>query len=139
MPRIFETDVIIWAFRGGKEWGELVRACLDLIPMPRSSKVLLATEDGSMGFRGNGIDAMASLDLRGGAVVACGPSGMLKGVLMESRQRGFMALLGIEKRMACGFGGCLGCSIDLKGNRRARVCKEGPFFSGEDIVDDEIL
>jgi len=139
LPAVYSTDSMIWAFRGGKEWMELVRSCLDIVYIPKGCEVLLASEDGSMGFRGNGIDAMNSLDLCGATVVACGPSGMLRGVLGASKQRGFKALLGIEQRMACGLGGCLGCSIDLKGNRRARVCKEGPFFPGEDIVDDEIL
>jgi dihydroorotate dehydrogenase electron transfer subunit len=39
----------------------------------------------------------------------------------------------LEARMGCGFGACMGCSIETtKGPKR--VCKEGPIFKKEEIL-----
>ena len=38
-----------------------------------------------------------------------------------------------EARMACGFGACVGCTIQTKNGPR-RVCKDGPVFQKEEIV-----
>ena len=40
----------------------------------------------------------------------------------------------LEKRMGCGVGACLSCSVDTKNGRR-RSCKEGPIFKGSDLID----
>ena len=53
-----------------------------------------------------------------------------------SRAGGFQAILGLERRMACGFGGCLGCRITRRDGTSARVCVDGPFFDGEELGDD---
>ena len=38
-----------------------------------------------------------------------------------------------RKRMGCGLGGCLSCTCEtVNGNKLA--CKDGPVFSGEDII-----
>ena len=39
----------------------------------------------------------------------------------------------LEERMGCGFGACMGCSVQTK-NGIKRVCKEGPVFSKEDLI-----
>ena len=38
-----------------------------------------------------------------------------------------------EARMACGFGACVGCTIQTA-NGPKRVCKDGPVFRKEEIV-----
>ena len=38
-----------------------------------------------------------------------------------------------EARMACGFGACMGCSMETKIGLK-RVCKDGPVFDGEAIL-----
>ena len=38
-----------------------------------------------------------------------------------------------EARMACGFGACVGCTIQTANGPR-RVCKDGPVFAKEEIV-----
>ncbi|UKI49977.1 MAG: hypothetical protein L6U99_00500 [Clostridium sp.] len=34
--------------------------------------------------------------------------------------------------MGCGFGACMGCSIETKDGVK-RVCKEGPVFSAKEV------
>ena len=41
--------------------------------------------------------------------------------------------LSLEARMGCGFGACMGCSIEtLKGPKR--ICKEGPVFESKELL-----
>ncbi|MBQ3690134.1 MAG: hypothetical protein II937_09815 [Bacteroidales bacterium] len=37
-----------------------------------------------------------------------------------------------EKRMACGLGACLSCSIDTADGRK-KVCKDGPIFDAKEV------
>ena len=39
----------------------------------------------------------------------------------------------MERRMACGLGACLSCSIDTVDGRK-KVCKDGPIFDANKII-----
>ena len=41
--------------------------------------------------------------------------------------------LSLEARMGCGFGACMGCSIETT-NGPKRVCKEGPVFDAREVI-----
>lgn len=89
--------------------------------------LVVATDDGSKGVRGNAVSAAA--DIPFDRFYACGPQVMLRAAA-EKLKRGQVSL---EARMGCGFGACMGCSIKTtKGY--ARVCKEGPVFEAEEVV-----
>lgn len=94
------------------------------------AEVLTATEDGSLGTKGFVTDVLNSLpDCR--YVLACGPTPMLKAVHALPRLTG--GQFSFEARMACGFGACMGCTLQTKKGLR-RVCKDGPVFRKEDIL-----
>ena len=40
--------------------------------------------------------------------------------------------ISLEARMGCGFGACMGCSIETT-NGPKRVCKEGPVFEASEV------
>ena len=43
------------------------------------------------------------------------------------------AQFSLEARMGCGFGACMGCTIDtLQGAKR--VCADGPVFPGKAVL-----
>ena len=69
-------------------------------------------------------------------VLACGPEPMLHAVhaLVPEAQ------LAWEAPMACGFGACYGCVVELDGKSR-RLCVEGPVINGRpaatSLIDDE--
>lgn len=89
----------------------------------------LTTVDGSAGARGLVTDALpaaSSFDV----FCACGPLPMLKAVSAALPGPGFVSL---EERMGCGFGACMGCSIQTKSGSR-RVCKDGPVFAREELL-----
>ena len=91
--------------------------------------LIIATDDGSYGFKGNSIGALKTFDIDFDKYYACGPMIMMK-YLNQYSQEGQMSL---EARMGCGFGACMGCSIQTKkGNKR--VCKEGPVFDAKDLI-----
>jgi dihydroorotate dehydrogenase electron transfer subunit len=57
-------------------------------------------------------------------VLACGPEPMLHAV----RELQPAAQLAWEAPMACGFGACYGCAVEIDGRLR-RLCVEGPVLS----------
>jgi dihydroorotate dehydrogenase electron transfer subunit len=58
-------------------------------------------------------------------VLACGPEPMLQAV----RRLAPDAQLAWEALMACGYGACYGCAVEIDG-RLARLCVEGPVLGG---------
>jgi dihydroorotate dehydrogenase electron transfer subunit len=58
-------------------------------------------------------------------VLACGPEPMLRAVAALAPG----AQLAWEAPMACGFGACYGCVVELDG-RLKRLCVEGPVLEG---------
>ncbi|MGH3001298.1 MAG: dihydroorotate dehydrogenase electron transfer subunit [Gaiellaceae bacterium] len=68
-------------------------------------------------------DAMAAPELHGRDVLACGPEPMLQAV----REAAPGAQLAWEAPMACGYGACYGCVVEIDGALR-RLCVEGPVL-----------
>ncbi len=92
----------------------------------------IATLDGSMGKKGSVVDLLGHLD-ESYHVYACGPVGMLKTLCKFADEKGFSMDVSLESHMACGFGVCLGCSINtIEGYKQ--VCKDGPVFNYAEIV-----
>lgn len=89
------------------------------------AKTLVATDDGSMGSKGNAMDLAQSLD-GDFFVYSVGPKPLLKRV-QEEYKDGYISL---EERMACGVGLCMACVCKDKENpdKIYRICKEGPVF-----------
>ena len=89
---------------------------------------VVTTVDGSYGARGFVTDALPDAY---DCFCACGPLPMLKALYRATGDvPGFMSF---EERMGCGFGACMGCSIQTK-NGNKRVCKDGPVLEKEDIL-----
>jgi NAD(P)H-flavin reductase len=95
---------------------------------------IVSTEDGSVGRRGRVLEGLEAA--RYSAIYGCGPEPMLVALAGIARAAGVPAWLSLERRMACGVGACLGCTVrTVKGNRRA--CVEGPIFDAEELLFDE--
>jgi NAD(P)H-flavin reductase len=61
-------------------------------------------------------------------VLACGPEPMLEAV----RARAPAAQLAWEAPMACGYGACYGCAVEIDGVLK-RLCVDGPVLSPPSI------
>ncbi len=99
--------------------------------------VRIATDDGSVGFRGRVTDLLTKLlSVKGycpSNIYACGPQPMLKAVAGIAQESKIPAQLSLEEHMACGIGACLGCVVETKDGLK-RVCKEGPVFNARDLI-----
>lgn len=78
----------------------------------------------------NVVERMLKNDWQNLAYCTCGPLGMMKAIKRNNSAYGQVSL---EARMGCGFGACMGCSIQTKKGPQ-RVCKEGPVFESEDML-----
>ena len=116
---------------GTSEFKPLVRA------------LLLATENGSVGYRGFVTrpleEYLTKHTGRRFLIMACGPWPMLRATFDLAKRFRHHCLVSMENRMGCGLGVCLGCSIRVQGTGHEayqRVCTEGPVFWAEKIVWD---
>ena len=71
---------------------------------------------------------------RGATYYACGPAPMLRAAAQAAGAAGARLFVSLEKRMACGAGACLGCSIKTTAGNK-RVCKDGPVFDYREVQD----
>ena len=91
--------------------------------------VRVATADGSYGAKG-----FVTAILPGDATYyyACGPEPMLRAVYRALSCDGQMSF---EARMGCGFGACMGCTMEVKGGYK-RICKDGPVLRKGELLWD---
>ncbi len=92
--------------------------------------VVVATADGSVGVKGFVTDAIKQQVTGADYFFSCGPLPMLRALTQSLDIAGQISL---EERMGCGFGICMGCSIQTVSGAK-RVCKEGPVFRKEEIL-----
>lgn len=104
-----------------------------------------ATDDGSHGFHGLVTALMEDLIAKGeiaGAgetVYCCGPDPMMHAVAELAQRHGMKCYLSLETYMACGYGVCNGCTVEVRGERfgdwpYAKTCMQGPVFAAEELV-----
>lgn len=96
-----------------------------------ASKTTVITEDGSVGEKGFVTECIDYSNYD--TVVTCGPEIMMNKVMDSCKDNNIKCFVSLERRMACGMGVCLGCTVATKiGNKRA--CKDGPVFSSEELI-----
>lgn len=97
-----------------------------------------STDDGSYGFHGLVTalleDLLANGAVRAGETVfCCGPDPMMHAVAELCERRGLRCFLSLETYMACGYGVCNGCTVEVQGERfrgwpYSKTCIEGPVY-----------
>ncbi len=99
--------------------------------------VIIATEDGSCGTKGNVLDAIAADGAFPELCFACGPKPMLRALKNWAADRQIPCWISMEERMACGIGACLACVCKTADKdphsqvNNTRVCADGPVFPAE--------
>lgn len=99
----------------------------------------VATEDGSVGTKGNVIDAIKENGLEADVIYACGPMPMLRALKSYAMEHDMECYVSMEERMACGIGACLACVCKTKDKdahsnvNNKRICKEGPVFNAKEV------
>ncbi len=99
----------------------------------------IVSEDGSVGYKGNVLDAIKERDFRPDVMYACGPMPMLRAIKQYAESIGAIAYISLEERMACGVGACLGCVCKTVNKdahshvNNTRICTEGPVFDAREV------
>lgn len=105
----------------------------------QNGEVYISTEDGSVGTKGNVMDAVRENALEADIIYACGPMPMLRAIKSYAEENGIECYISLEERMACGIGACLGCVCKSKKKdhhsnvHNMRICKDGPVFLSTEV------
>lgn len=107
-------------------------------------KVHVATDDGTMGYRGNVTDLVtkhlknlisasgsgkpgAGRTRRGIFIFACGPKVMLATLAKDAKKFRIPLQVTYDEYMACGIGACRGCAVETTEGIKL-ACEDGPVF-----------
>ena len=117
---------------GGKNaremfWTEIFR--------PIVKEIFMTTDDGSIGRSGLAVSVLSEVLPYGGydGVITCGPEPMMIATYELALALHLPCQVSLEKRMACGLGACLSCSIATTKGQRKKVCTDGPVFWAEEV------
>lgn len=104
-----------------------------------TGKMILTTDDGSAGIKGFAITPLPELLASGkyDYLAVCGPEIMMKAAAKIAKEYHIPCQVSLERRMGCGLGACLSCSIDDTKGQRKKVCKDGPVFWSQEVFADE--
>jgi len=124
-------DKEIYAYMGFRNRGAV---CMEY-EMLRAKKLTIATDDGSVGYHGTAVQAFQEemSRIKPQAVLACGPTPMLRALKQAVAGKGIPVYVSLEERMGCGIGACLVCTCQKTDGARARVCKDGPVFEINEV------
>jgi dihydroorotate dehydrogenase electron transfer subunit len=110
----------------------------------KGGRLHLATDDGSVGYKGSVLDLLRREWETGGhspltaEIFTCGPHGLLHQVAEFARSRGIRCEASLEGPMACAVGACRGCPVPLRDEageaRYPAMCVEGPVMDAT-LVD----
>lgn len=101
--------------------------------------VLVSTQDGSVGIKGDVSDVLPDLFARTGSdvVYASGPLDLLQATAEAAEAHGAWSQTAVALPMPCGTGMCMGCMLAVVGEdgvtRMVRACVEGPVFRGDRV------
>ena len=151
-------DIEVIAFAGAKTVKELPfeKAPLDEISQQLGFslaefakygvKSLVATDDGSAGYKGSITDCFSHwLDgykaaVRDIVIYSCGPEAMLGRMTEIAKEKNVDCQISMERRMACGIGVCQSCVVECQVNGSSETvyklcCEDGPVFDSREVVE----
>lgn len=115
----------------GKGYEKFAAKIKELVPDAK-----IYTDDGTFG-EGDSMFKVLSHEIGAGeAVWACGPIGFFKAIKRHYASSSGQPMFSLENRMACGYGGCMGCVVKTKDGMK-RVCVDKALFSADEVDLDE--
>lgn len=104
------------------------------IPEAFLENLHIATDDGTKGHHGNVVELLRSVlsktQVPRPMIFGCGPTAMLRALAQYALDANIPCEVSLEGPMACGFGICQGCPVELVGAEKkyGLMCKDGPTF-----------
>jgi dihydroorotate dehydrogenase electron transfer subunit len=151
-PSHGETPILVAAGIGAAPLGALLAECGDdaiilygartaaeLVWSPDRGAVSHCTDDGSEGLKGTLLDLVSRRlpDFAGRNCrwYVCGPIPFMARLMPLLMPGGRPVEVAFDRRMACGFGVCLGCVVPMMeaGDHPVRACVEGPVFDASRV------
>ncbi|MDU2065387.1 MAG: dihydroorotate dehydrogenase electron transfer subunit [Sporomusaceae bacterium] len=97
--------------------------------------IQITTDDGTCGTKGLCIDLLPEILTKGyDMIYTCGPKIMMEAVAKAAQEAGVLCQVSLEEYMACGVGACLSCTCAAKGEKRVKVCTDGPVFFSSEVM-----
>ncbi|MCL2243112.1 MAG: dihydroorotate dehydrogenase electron transfer subunit [Treponema sp.] len=97
----------------------------------KTKKLIITAEDGRNALSGRIVDFLFEPQ-NFSTVFGCGPEPMLSALKVKCAKKNVPLFVSLERRMACGVGACLGCTVSTsKGNRHC--CSQGAIFNAMEI------
>lgn len=95
-------------------------------------KLVVSTDDGSMGYSGyaSGYAALLMAENEYDHVYTCGPELMMAKVFYEAEKHNIPIQASLERYVKCSVGLCGNCAVGPY-----RVCKDGPIFDTEMLTE----
>lgn len=120
---------------GAKTRGELLFLNRLTSILAGKARIVATTEDGTYGLRGlvttQAEDVLAKGE-RFDTIYACGPERMMHKMFLLSKKFDVRLQASLERFMKCAIGLCGTCVIG-----KYRICRDGPVFSGEQLLEVE--
>ncbi len=128
--KMYEDGVDVVALLGFKKKEDII--LLDYF-QKYVSKIYVATDDGSYGFKGTVLDILKEkiLRLNPEKVYVCGPELMEYNILKFLHSKSIPAEFSLERLIKCAIGICGSCVLQPLG---LLVCKDGPVFPIDILV-----
>lgn len=107
--------------------------------LEKYGELFIATEDGSVGTKGNVIDCIKENNIKADIIYSCGPTPMLRAIKSYAIENNIVCEISLEEKMACGIGACLACVCkskevdDHSHVHNKRICADGPVFYAEEV------
>lgn len=82
------------------------------------------------------LESLSPAEIAGTEIFTCGPTPMLRAVAALASEFGLPCQVSLEEFMACGVGGCAGCTVLVQGDEgpaMKRVCVDGPVFMADRV------
>ena len=98
-----------------------------------SGSLVVATDDGSLGFKGTAVDVAKQLLETNSytAIYTCGREQMMYKLALLAKSHRVRVQVLLERLIKCGIGICGSCVLEPLG---LRVCVDGPVFDGETLL-----
>lgn len=106
-----------------------------------TSRLLIATNDGSYGEKGFVTDILKGLIDNGekiDRVIAIGPPIMMKAVTDMTREYSIHTIVSLNSLMVCGMGMCGACRVTVN-NETKFTCMDGPEFDAHQVDFEELM
>lgn len=129
-------DAVVGAQRGSKLVGVDVDLLCGAASGDPEGRVVVCTDDGSLGRAGFTTGAMADLlaERIYETVFACGPTVMMAGVSRLAEEASVACQVSLERMMGCGFGACSCCNVAMRDGSSRSCCMDGPVFDAREVA-----